>query len=326
MTGFLLRRAGALVLTVVLALAGLFALMEAAPGDPSDNFGAVVVADPEARAAIEAQRGLDASAPARFRAFLADALRGDLGTSYFDGSDVASSIGAAAPVSLELGLLALVLVVAPGAALGALAARRRGRPAELAVSVASLLAVSMPSYWLAVLALVVVGERWPELVPGAGGYVAFADDPVANLRTMVLPAIIVGLGAFALVARAVAASLGPALDEDDATFARACGLPERTVTWRIAGRRAAPGVLSVAGLAVGGLVTGAVLVESVFQLPGLGQLLVTAFTRGDLPVALGGTLVTAALLLGVNLLVDAAIVLLDPRVARSRSNLPGATS
>ncbi len=316
MTGFVLRRAGALVLTVLLALAGLFALLELAPGEPSDNFGAVVVADPEARAAIEASRGLDRPAPQRFWSFLTGAVRGDLGTSYYDGSDVAASIAAAAPVSLEIGFLATVLVVLPGIALGALAARRRGRPAELVVSVASLLAVSVPSYWLAVVCLVVVGERWPDLIPGAGSYVPFSEDPVANLKLLLLPSIVVGLGAFALVARAVQASLGPALDEDDATFARACGLPERTVVWRIAGRRAAPGVLAVAGLAVGGLLTGAVLVESVFQLPGLGQLLVTAFTRGDLPVALGGALVTAILLLGVNLLVDTAIVVLDPRHAR----------
>ncbi|MEZ5203279.1 MAG: hypothetical protein R2701_02515 [Acidimicrobiales bacterium] len=135
-TGFVLRRAGALVLTVLLALAGLFALLELAPGEPSDNFGAVVVADPEARAAIEASRGLDRPAPQRFWSFLTGAVRGDLGTSYYDGSDVAASIAAAAPVSLEIGFLATVLVVLPGIALGALAARRRGRPAELVVSVA----------------------------------------------------------------------------------------------------------------------------------------------------------------------------------------------
>lgn len=319
MIGFVVRRAGALVLTVVLALAALFALMEAAPGDASDNFGAAVVADPAAREAIESARGLDGSAPERFWSFLSGAAQGDLGTSTYDGSSVGAAIAAAAPVSLELGVLALVLVVLPGAALGALAARRRGGPAELAVSVAALVAVSLPAYWLAVLCLVVAGERWPDLVPGAGGHVAFGDDPVANLRTMVLPAVVVGLGAFALVARAVHASLSAALEEDDATFARACGLPERTVTWRVAGRRAAPGILSVAGLALGGLITGTVLVESVFQLPGLGQLMVTAFGRGDHPMALGAALVTAVLLLGTNLAVDAAIVAVDPRAARRRS-------
>jgi peptide/nickel transport system permease protein len=317
---FVARRAGALVLTVLLALAGLFALVEAAPGDASDNFGATVVADPAARAAIEEARGLDRSGPQRFVDFLASAVRGDLGTSYYDGSDVAAAVGAAAPVSLELGLLATVLVVAPGVLLGAFAARRRGRPAEVAVSMVSLLAVSVPSYWLAVICLVVVGERWPDLVPAAGGYVPFAEDPAANLQTMLLPAIVVGLGAFALVGRAVQASLAAALDEDDATFARACGLPERTVAWRIAGRRAAPGVLSVVGLALGGLLTGTVLVESVFQLPGLGQLMVTAFGRGDLPLALGGAIVTAVVLLGANLVVDTAIVALDPRLRDRRTS------
>lgn len=313
MIAFVLRRAGALVVTAVIALGALFALMEAAPGEPSDNFGAAVVADPGARAAIESARGLDAPAPQRFAAFLVGAARGDLGASYYDGSDVASAVAAAAPVSIELGLLAVVLVVLPGLVLGALAARHRGRPVAVGVSIASLLAVSVPTYWLAIVALVVVGEHRPDLVPSAGGYLPLAEDPTGNLRSMLLPAIVVGLGAFALVARAVQATLGSALDEDDAAFARACGLPERTVVWRVAGRRAAPGILSVAGLAAGGLVTGTVLVESVFQLPGLGQLMVTAFTRGDHPVALACALVTALALLGINLVVDAAIVVLDPR-------------
>lgn len=316
MVWFVAKRAGALLLTVLLALAAIFALMEAAPGEPSDNFGATVVADPEARAAIERERGLDKPAPQRFWLFISNAARGDLGSSYYDGSSVAGAVLSVAPVSGELGVLATVFVVLPGLGLGALAARKRGSFTDIGVSFASLIAVSVPSYWLAVVCLVVVGERWPELVPGGGSYVAFWENPVENLKIMFLPSIVVGLGAFALVTRAVQSSLGSALEEDDATFARACGLPERTVLWHIAGRRAAPGVLSVAGLAVAGLLTGTVLIESVFQLPGIGQLLVTAFTRGDLPMALGGALVTALVMLGVNLIVDTVIVMLDPRQSK----------
>jgi peptide/nickel transport system permease protein len=314
MTRYVLGRLAALLLTLVLALSGLYALLHAAPGQPTANFGAAVAADPEARAAIEQARGLDRPFLAQYLEHLGGVLRGDLGRSYYDGSDVRSQLATAAPVSIELGLLATVLAILPGVLLGTFAARRRGRRGDGLASGVALVAVSLPSYWLAVVALVVAGERWPHLLPSAGGYVPFTEAPLANLQVMVLPAVVVGLGGFALVVRAVRSSLGDALEEDDATFARACGMDEGQIVTSVAGRRAAPAVLAVSGLVVGGLLTGTVLVETVFALPGLGNLLVTSFVRGDHPVAMGAALVTALVLLVINLLVDTTIVALDRRL------------
>jgi peptide/nickel transport system permease protein len=310
---YLLRRVLALAVTVLLALTMMFFLLHASPGSPVDSMGAQVAADPEAREAISEAQGLDRPLLEQYGDYLGGLVRGDLGTSVYDGSSVASTIAAAAPVSAELGILAITVTIVPGLAAGVIAARRHGRAADGAVRVITLLAVSVPSYWLAVLCLIWVGERYPDLLPNAGGFIPFSEDPVANLQVMILPAVVVGLSGFAIVARSVRTALLDAYGTDEVRFGRASGLPERDVTRRLALRRAAPPSLAVAGLVVGGLLTGTVLVENVFQIPGMGSLMVTAFTRDDYPLALGCALVTAIVLLSVNLVVDVVLHLLDPR-------------
>jgi len=310
---YLLRRVAALAVTVLLALTMMFFLLHASPGSPVDSMGAQVAADPAAREAITESQGLDRPLLEQYGSYLGGLVRGDLGTSIYDGSSVRTTIATAAPVSAELGLLAIAVTVIPGLAAGIVAARRHGRAADGVVRVITLVAVSLPSYWLAVLCLIWIGERYPDLLPNAGGFVSFSEDPIANLQVMVLPAIVVGLSGFAIVARSVRSALVEAHGTDEVRFGRAAGLSERDVTRKLALRRAAPPSLAVAGLVVGGLLTGTVLVENVFQIPGLGSLMVTAFTRDDYPLALGCALVTAVVLLSVNLAVDVVLHLLDPR-------------
>ncbi|HWJ98316.1 MAG TPA: ABC transporter permease [Acidimicrobiales bacterium] len=313
MIPYLLRRVAALAVTVLLALTMMFFLLHASPGSPVDSMGAQVAADPAAREAITESQGLDRPLLEQYGSYLGGLVRGDLGTSIYDGSSVRTTIATAAPVSAELGLLAIAVTVIPGLAAGIVAARRHGRAADGVVRVITLVAVSLPSYWLAVLCLIWIGERYPDLLPNAGGFVSFSEDPIANLQVMVLPAIVVGLSGFAIVARSVRSALVEAHGTDEVRFGRAAGLSERDVTRKLALRRAAPPSLAVAGLVVGGLLTGTVLVENVFQIPGLGSLMVTAFTRDDYPLALGCALVTAVVLLSVNLAVDVVLHLLDPR-------------
>lgn len=313
MTGFVLRRLLGLAITALVAVTGLFALLHASPGSPVNSLPPAVAADPEARAAYLADTGLDRPILRQYAGYLGDVATGDLGTSLYDGSSVWGSIRTTAPVSFELGLLAAVVAIGPGVLVGTTAARHHGRAADGIARVATLLAISVPSYWLAVLCLVVVGERAPDLLPDAGGFTPFGQDPGANLRVMVLPAIVLGLAGFAMVARSVRTSLVEVLDGDDVRFARAMGMSERQVVRRIALRNAAPSTLTVIGLLVGGLVSGTVLVENVFQIPGLGQLMVTAFTRDDYPLALGTALATAVVFLGLNLVVDVAVQLATPR-------------
>lgn len=313
MIPYLVRRVLALAATVLLALTMMFFLLHASPGSPVDSMGTAVAADPAAREAINEAQGLDRPLLEQYRAYLGGLARGDLGTSIYDGSSVRTTIAGAAPVSAELGVLAFLVTLVPGSAAGTIAARRHGRVADGVVRVGTLVAVSVPSYWLAVLCLIWVGERFPDLLPNAGGFIPFSEDPLANLQVMVLPAIVVGLSGFAIVARSIRTALLDAYGTDEVRFGRAAGLPERTVTRKLALRRAAPPSLAVAGLVVGGLLTGTVLVENVFQIPGMGSLMVTAFTRDDYPLALGCALLTAVVLLSVNLAVDVVLHLLDPR-------------
>ena len=280
------RRTGGMILVVFVAVTAMFFLMRAAADGPLDSFAPAAAANPEARAAIENRLGLDRPLFEQYTDYLQGVVTGDFGESFADGSSVAEQIADALPVSLELGLLAAGGAITLGLALGAWAALHQGRPVDGAARLVSVLALSVPSYWLAVVCVIVAGERFPELLPGAGGYVPFASDPLANLQVMILPALVLGLGAFALVARSLRSALVDVLALDDVRFARAMGMPERQVVRRIALPNAVLPTLAVMGLAIGGLVSGTVLIENVFQLPGLGQLMVTAFVRRDYPLAL----------------------------------------
>lgn len=310
---YAVRRTVALAVTAAVALTVLFGLLQAGPGRETSGLAPSVAADDQARTAVLGRAGLDRPLVEQYRSYVAGLARGDLGTSRYDGSSVSAAIARALPVSLQLGVLAAVVAVGPGVVVGVVAARRHGRPVDGASRLVTLLAISVPSYWLAVLALVLVGERAPDLVPGAGGFTTFAEDPAANLRALLLPALVLGLGGFALVARSVRASLVSVLDGDDVRFARAMGMSEGRILRRIGLRREAPAALTVVGLLVAGLLSGTVLVENVFQVPGLGSLMVTAFTRDDQPLALGTALATAGIFLGLNLVVDLAVAAVDPR-------------
>lgn len=313
MTRYLARRLLILAITILVAVTAMFGLLHASPSSPVNNLPPAVAADPEIRAAVTAEKGLDRPLVVQYGRYLGDLATGNLGNSLYDGSSVWQSIAATAPVSFELGFMATVMAVIPGIAVGIASARRHGRPFDGGSRLVTVLAISVPSYWLAVLCLVMVGERFPGLLPRAGGFPGFLDDPVGNLQAIVLPALVLGLAAFAMVARSLRTSLVEIYDGDDVRFARAMGMSERHILTRIALRNAAPSTITVAGLLIGGLVSGTVLVENVFQLPGLGQLMVLAFVRQDYPLALGTALATAVVFLGLNLAVDVAVVAFDPR-------------
>lgn len=324
MLSFVLRRLVGVAVMLVVVITGMFALLHLSPVSPVSSLPPAVAADPAARAAVEERLGLDQPLLVQYRDYMGGLLRGDMGTSLYDGSSVADQIAAALPASLELGSLAALFALIPGLALGAWAARRHGRAVDGGARVLTVIALSVPSYWLAVVCLVVVGERFPDLLPNAGGFTPFSEDPIANLQVMLLPAVVLGLPTFALVARSLRSSLIEVLSFDYVTFARANGMAERSIMRRIALRNAFIPTLTIMGMLIGGLVAGTVLVENVFQLPGLGQLLVTAFVRQDYPLALGACITTATIFLLLNLVVDVLHVLVDPRIARPTLPTEGA--
>jgi len=318
MTSFVVRRVGTFLVMVAVALSLLFFLLHALPGDSTHGLAPTVAANPEAREAVARAQRLDRPLVEQYADHLSGLARGDMGRSFADGSPVWGSVSAALPVSLSLGLLAVVLGVVPGLVLGVVTALKPGRLADATIRVLSLLAVSVPSYWLAVLSLVWVGSRWPDLVPQAGGFVRFSDDPVASLQALLLPALVLALGALGMMARTTRTALVEVLSGDDVRFARAMGMSRYRVVTRVALRNAAPTCVTVLGLVVAGLLSGTVLVENVFQLPGLGQLMVNAFGRQDYPLAMGAATVTAVLFLGLNLVVDVTVAAIDPRQRKPR--------
>lgn len=318
MTAYAVRRIGAFVVLLFVALTLLFLLLHALPDGSTYGLAPTVAANPEARAAAAEAQGLDRPLLEQYLDHMGGLLRGDLGESFADGSSVSAAVAAAVPVSAGLGLLAVLLGVFPGLVLGVVAAVRPRRRSTGAIRIGTLLAVSVPSYWLAVLGLVFVGERWPDLVPRAGGFVRLSEDPAAHLQALLLPAAVLGLGALGMVARTTRSALTEVLSGDDVRFARAMGMSERQVVTRVALRNAAPTGVTVAGLVIAGLLSGTVLVENVFQLPGLGQLMVNAFGRQDHPLAMGAAAVTAVIYLGLNLLVDLTLAALDPRMRSGR--------
>ncbi|MFA5565607.1 MAG: ABC transporter permease [Acidimicrobiia bacterium] len=314
MTSFFVRRALMLAATIWLAVTVLFVLLHVSPASPLNNLPPQIVADPAAKAAIMAEKGLDRPLPVQYLSYWGGLLTGDLGKSLYDGSSVAGMIATSAPVSLELGGIATLLAVGAGGAVGIASARAQGKRGDALARFSTVLAISVPSYWLAVISLVVVGNRYPNLLPSAGGFRSLGADPAANLRSLILPSVILSLSGFAMVARALRSALIEAYESDEVRFARAMGMSESHILWRIAMKSAAPATITVVGLVAGIMLSGTVLIENVFQLPGMGQLMVMGFGLNDYDLALGTAIVTAIIFLSLNLAVDIALHFLDPRL------------
>ncbi|MGH8961645.1 MAG: ABC transporter permease [Jatrophihabitantaceae bacterium] len=326
MLAFLRRRVLNMAAVLFLVTSGMFFLLHLAPGSPVNSLPPAVAADPVARAAYAKSLGLNENLFAQYWHYLTGLLRGDFGKSLYDGTPVLHQITTHLPISLELGLMAAVGAMLPGFLLGVWTAMHRGEWVDSAMRVLTVLSLSVPAYWLAVLSLVFVGQRYPELLPSAGGFVTFGADPVANLQVMFLPSLVLGLSTFALVARSLRAALVDVLQFDYVSFAEAMGMKRGLLMSRIAVRNAVIPTLTVMGVLLGGLISGTVLVESIFQIPGLGQLMVTAFLRQDYPLALGCSVFTAMIFLMLNLVVDTLYYLVDPRTRVTQRRLQAVTA
>jgi peptide/nickel transport system permease protein len=313
MTNYLMRRVLGVVVVMFAVVTGMFLLLHASPVSPVNQLAPQVAADPVARAAVEHRMGLDRPLATQYLDYVGGVLHGDFGTSLYDGSSVADQIARALPVSLELGLLAAVFALIPATVLGVWSVLRRGGVVDHGTRVLSVVAMSLPGYWLAVVTIVVVGDSQPDLLPGAGGFVTFSEDPATNLTVLVLPAIVLALATFAMLTRSLRGGLADAMASDHVLFARAMGGSRLLTLRRVALRGAIVPTLTVAGVLIGGLLSGTVLVENVFQIPGIGQLMVTAFQRQDYPLALGACIATSAIFLVLNLVVDLLYPLVDPR-------------
>ena len=306
MTSYSLRRIASLLPLLLCLSAFSFALGQVAPGNRA--FAAFVLREgrpptPGELRAMEEELGLDQPAIVQYGRWLGDTLGGDLGVSSKTGQSVAASLRHALPVTVQLGLLAALIVVVLGFPLGVLAALTQGRAPDHLSRVFSLLGVSLPSFWVGYLLMITFSVRL-HVLPTTG---------IASPSSYVLPAATLALYATAVLVRLTRASMLEVLGEEFIRGAQARGIPQARIVTRHAARVALNPVATYGGLVLGGLLGGAVVVETVFAVPGIGKLVVDAINERDFPVVQGFVLLFGTIVLLVNLAVDLLYGILDPR-------------
>jgi peptide/nickel transport system permease protein len=304
------RVAGAVPILILVSLI-TFGMIHMIPGGPAAAI-AGLTATPQQIAEINHNLGLDRPLPVQFYRWYRDLLHGDLGTSLLLGQPVMQAILFRLPVTLGLSAYAMLITLVLGLASGILAALRQNTWVDQAAMVFSIIGISLPNFYLALLLIIVfaVDLGW---LP-SGGYVPFFDDPLGWLGAMTLPAVSLALLLTGLLARITRSTMLEVLRQDYIRTARAKGLPARQVVIKHALANAMIPIVTVIGIIVSLLMSGAVVTETIFSLPGVGQLLTQAVLNRDYPMVQGGVLVVAALMVGVNILVDVLYAALDPRV------------
>ncbi|MBO0782661.1 MAG: ABC transporter permease [Ktedonobacteraceae bacterium] len=281
------------------------------PGDPARVLLGEE-ATPETVAALHAQLGLDKPLPQQFVIWLVAALHGDLGQSILLQQPVLQAIVQRLPVTIELGICALIYSLVLAIPLGIYSAMHRNSLLDWLVNITSLLGTAIPIFVLG-LVLILFFAVFIRIFP-PGGFVPLTDDPLANLRDLILPMVTLGSGAVAVNMRQIRASVIEALGQDYIRTARAKGLSENRVSYVHALRNAIIPVMTLVGLQVGSILAGAFVIEVLFLWPGVGQLAVTSIFSKDYPVVQGVVLLSAFSYMLANLLVDVGYVLLDPRI------------
>jgi peptide/nickel transport system permease protein len=307
----ILRRLAATVPVLLLVTAGVFALLHLTPGDPIDAMMAESV-DATAKETLRRELGLDRPIPVQYAAWMGRLLRGDLGRSIRTGEPVIENVGHRIRPSLELALLAMTVSLLIAFPVAIASATRHNRGVDRLGTTFALFGICMPNFLLALLLIFVFGVtlRWLPI----SGYVDPLEEGWGGLRTLVLPAVTLGLALAAVITRTLRSSMLEALGEDYVRTARAKGLSEWVVIRGHVLRNALIPVVTVLGLQLGTLIGGAVITEYVFALPGVGRLVVDAVFARDYPLVQGVILLIAVGFILSNLLVDILYGWIDPRI------------
>ncbi|GDX58827.1 ABC di/oligopeptide transporter inner membrane subunit [Comamonadaceae bacterium] len=311
MAEFVLRRLLSAIPVLLLVTLIAASIMQLVPGDPAMVIAGSGASDAEVQQVRQAL-GLDRSFGVRLLEWYGGLLRGDLGQSLLLNRSVTTAIAERLPVTLALAGFALLLTIIIGVPAGIIAALKANTAIDQAVLMLALIGVSVPNFWLSLMLIVAFGV-WLEVLP-AGGYTPFADDPLGWVRCLILPGISLALLQIGLLARITRATMLEVLRQDYVRTARAKGLPIRMVVGQHALRNVLVPVVTVIGISFGLLLSGSVVIETVYSIPGLGRLLATAIFSRDYPVIQGGLLVTAAMLVLLNLAVDLLYAVIDPRI------------
>lgn len=310
MLSFLARRILGLLLTLVAVSLVVFLVLEVLPGDVAQ-----VMLGTEARedtlAALRRQLGLDRPAHVRYLAWVGGLLSGDLGTSHTYGVPVAGLIAERLAVTAPLAVLAFLLSTLIAIPLGMLAASRRGGFGDYGVMAFSQAGLAIPNFWFAIL-LILLFSVWLGWAP-AGGFPGWGQGVAAALGALLLPALALALTEAAILARITRSAVLETLGEDYVRTARAKGLRPRSMMWRHVLRNALIPVATVMGLQFAFLLAGAVIIENVFTLPGLGRLVLQAIFQRDVIVVKDAVVVLAGMVVFVNFIVDLLCAVIDPR-------------
>jgi len=314
---FLFKRFASLLLTLLAASVVVFTVLDILPGNAAEVMLGES-ATPQSVAALSAKLGLDRPPVVRYADWMKGLATGELGMSIAYDTPIAQLVGERLVVTAPLALFAMALTTAIAFALGLFAAARHGRAGDVGVMSASQIGIALPNFWFAILLiwLFAVKLRWFS----AGGFPGWSEadggGAVPALRALVLPALALAVVQAAILARIVRSAVLDVLREDFVRTARAKGQSPRGVLWGHVLRNAMVPVLTVMGLQFANLLTGTVVIEQVFSLPGLGSLLVNSVSNRDYPVVQGVTLLFALLIVGINLLSDVTQAALDPRVGQ----------
>jgi peptide/nickel transport system permease protein len=311
MVSFIIRRLVSMIPVMLMVATGVFLLLKLTPGDP---VGVILGPDAteERRQALRDDLGLNDPLIVQYVRWLGDAVRGDLGDSLFLNQPVLISLWERAEPTLVLTMLATLVALSIGLPTGILAAQNRGKWLDMGSMGVAILGISMPTFWLGLNLILVfaVTLRW---LPVAG-YAPLSEGLWESLRYMILPAITLGVAQAALLARMTRSMMLDVLSAEYVRVARAKGLRERRVVYFHALRNALIPLINVAGLIFAALLGGAVVTEQIFNIPGIGRLLIQAVGRRDVPLVQGTVLVIAAIYVLVNLMVDIFSAVLDPRL------------
>ena len=310
MLRLILRRLLTVLPTALVGSVFIFLLVQLVPGGVAAAL-AGSNASPEVIEQLEHELGLDRPLAVQYWDWLSHVVRGDFGQSLLDRRQIGEAIAERLPLTIELAGAALVVALLIGIPLGVASAVRRNSALDSTITGISGLGLALPEFWLAMLAVNLLALRWAWFP--ATGISPISEGLGKHLQSLVLPSLTLASGAAAAVTRFTRSGMIEALGSSYARTALALGLPRRQLLFRFALRNALIPVVTIVGLLAGGLLGGAVLVEEVFAIPGLGDMFVTAVLQKDYPTVQGVALVLTGAVIGINLLVDISCGLLDPR-------------
>ena len=301
-----------IVPTMLLVSVIVFALQHLLPGDPAVMLAGDSAGDPHVVAQIRDHLLLNRPIWQQYLHWLVGVLHGNLGYSWELSAPVTTLLLQKLPVTLQLSAMAFVIALAIGIPLGVISAVKKGTPLDWLATSVGLFGLSVPSFWLGIVLILVVSVDLGWLPPS--GYVPLSQDPLQSLRTTIMPAFVLGNAIAAIIMRHTRSAMLTALQQDYVRTARAKGLSESVVVWRHALRNALIPVVTLAGLQLGTLLSGAVLTEQVFDIPGIGKLVVDAVFNRDYPVIQGVVLVTGLLYVLINLVTDILYAVINPKL------------